>query len=736
MYMKESIRMNKRRLSSKAMKSQFFKKMFLSYVIIILLSLFMYSAAVVYENVRTNRTQTEQYYETKIQTLANTLDQQFYSAQRIVSSINSSTIINKFYINVQMEASVDTYLLYQFLQTMANQKTAADNLYIYDLVFLIDGYDKAYTSGDVIQLSNSVQLLSEETIIYTVSDLNTLVDMENYQLIFNKPYLIYQSSYRNGSGAGKGAICILFEKTKLENLVESVLGKNLGYTLYHNEEKVLTKEVKDARSFQVQSQSQPSITYEIMVQETEFGFQISLISSFALLFGIVISVFFLLLAYVFATRNYSPFQSIRLLVGDSNQNSKDERKSIVEDVANLIGEKNGYLRKMTTISPYAKRGILHGMITGNLNGEYQNLQEMKELVELNGLFGTVAVVNIAYIGHKVCDKEVCKKIKNIIEEISTRFTKEDIKFLCCERNLQDEYIIINSNDGEKIEDCLYDFFESLKESVNYEDYVLTMGVEEVKEDLVEFGVACDHAMQSLDRILIEGRGSVYFYDENVENNIGYFIPKDIVKLFSKFLLEGKKEELHEMLLEIEYKNCQEYDLSNSSIQLMLSELYVSVVKAVQGIQETFDLHTIIKKCEPYHTFEEVIRYYETKFHNLMAQMKEVGSLSDKMQQIDLQIIDYINDNDKSPEISLTQIAEKFNVTSKYVTTVIKQKYGITYLQYVQERRINYALDLLKDTNLPLEKIAEMCGYSNILTFRRNFKSIMKLNPSDVRIDNN
>ena len=107
---------------------------------------------------------------------------------------------------------------------------------------------------------------------------------------------------------------------------------------------------------------------------------------------------------------------------------------------------------------------------------------------------------------------------------------------------------------------------------------------------------------------------------------------------------------------------------------------------------------------------------------------------DNNTQSDMELIEYINQNDKDPNLSLTQIAEHFFVSSKYVTALVKKQFGMTYLKYVQERRISHAIDLLKNSTLPLEKIAEECGYTNMLTFRRNFKAIMACNPSDFRGD--
>ena len=67
-----------------------------------------------------------------------------------------------------------------------------------------------------------------------------------------------------------------------------------------------------------------------------------------------------------------------------------------------------------------------------------------------------------------------------------------------------------------------------------------------------------------------------------------------------------------------------------------------------------------------------------------------------------------------------------------VGTVCKNSFGKTFLQYIRDCQIQKAADLLQTTDLPLEEIAAQCGFTNLLTFRRNFKATMNVNPSDYR----
>ena len=64
--------------------------------------------------------------------------------------------------------------------------------------------------------------------------------------------------------------------------------------------------------------------------------------------------------------------------------------------------------------------------------------------------------------------------------------------------------------------------------------------------------------------------------------------------------------------------------------------------------------------------------------------------------------------------------------------ICRKRYGQTFLNYVRDQQIRRAAELLKETDLSLEEVSSRCGFTNILTFRRNFKAVMGVNPSEYR----
>ncbi|WP_428768919.1 response regulator [Treponema sp. HNW] len=85
---------------------------------------------------------------------------------------------------------------------------------------------------------------------------------------------------------------------------------------------------------------------------------------------------------------------------------------------------------------------------------------------------------------------------------------------------------------------------------------------------------------------------------------------------------------------------------------------------------------------------------------------------------------YINSHLES-DLRLVIIADMFGINPNYLSTVFKKNVHKNYTDYVNEKRIRYALELIKTTNLSAKEIAYKCGYANPNYFSRIFRKITK-----------
>jgi transcriptional regulator GlxA family with amidase domain len=83
-------------------------------------------------------------------------------------------------------------------------------------------------------------------------------------------------------------------------------------------------------------------------------------------------------------------------------------------------------------------------------------------------------------------------------------------------------------------------------------------------------------------------------------------------------------------------------------------------------------------------------------------------------------------------IQITKLAEKFGVSERTLTRRFTAATGLGPQAYLQLVRVHFAQRLLETTSLPVEAIRRASGYSDSPAFRRVFKQITGLSPSEYR----
>ena len=84
------------------------------------------------------------------------------------------------------------------------------------------------------------------------------------------------------------------------------------------------------------------------------------------------------------------------------------------------------------------------------------------------------------------------------------------------------------------------------------------------------------------------------------------------------------------------------------------------------------------------------------------------------------------------ELNITEIIKSTNISEVHFRRIFKQIYGVSPIAYVTNLRISQAKNLLSTSKVPIQKIAEDCGYTSSYYFTRAFKRITKMTPSEYR----
>lgn len=84
------------------------------------------------------------------------------------------------------------------------------------------------------------------------------------------------------------------------------------------------------------------------------------------------------------------------------------------------------------------------------------------------------------------------------------------------------------------------------------------------------------------------------------------------------------------------------------------------------------------------------------------------------------------------DLSLTIVAEALGMNPNYVSTLIREETGTTFTRMVSQKRIDKARDLLANTGMQINAVAEAVGFANVVSFNRLFKQTTGMAPGEYR----
>ncbi|MFC6605084.1 AraC family transcriptional regulator [Ectobacillus funiculus] len=139
------------------------------------------------------------------------------------------------------------------------------------------------------------------------------------------------------------------------------------------------------------------------------------------------------------------------------------------------------------------------------------------------------------------------------------------------------------------------------------------------------------------------------------------------------------------------------------------------------------------KTEGYQTYlrlllvELLLYIYRHIKKNKIEPIEYPNSLHEKVSEI----VRYINSH-YMDVLTLQSLSKQFHISPYYLSRVYKEVTGFSFVEYLNQVRINEAQKLLKTTNLNVTSIAEKVGYENPTHFGRVFKTITGTSPLKYR----
>ena len=142
---------------------------------------------------------------------------------------------------------------------------------------------------------------------------------------------------------------------------------------------------------------------------------------------------------------------------------------------------------------------------------------------------------------------------------------------------------------------------------------------------------------------------------------------------------------------------------------------------ILDLQGTFRSITQVKQ------WEEVTQVFSEFFTKLGLLLSREDTPRDEISIV----IDYL-ENNYAEDLRLENLATLVHLSPSYLSRLFKQRTGKTLSAFINEIRVDNATERLRNTELELQEIAMICGFSSMSSFYRVYKQICGITPTQMR----
>ena len=87
------------------------------------------------------------------------------------------------------------------------------------------------------------------------------------------------------------------------------------------------------------------------------------------------------------------------------------------------------------------------------------------------------------------------------------------------------------------------------------------------------------------------------------------------------------------------------------------------------------------------------------------------------------------------DLSLEKVACEMYISYTYLSRILKEKTNQSFLEWLHYFRIERAKELLCESDLNINKIAEICGYNSYKVLSENFRRLTGITATEYRAKN-
>lgn len=231
----------------------------------------------------------------------------------------------------------------------------------------------------------------------------------------------------------------------------------------------------------------------------------------------------------------------------------------------------------------------------------------------------------------------------------------------------------------------------------------------------------------------ESENKIIWYSEDNHHSIDYPAADMQVKL-THFVTAGDEKGLHDYLESIVREYFVEKDMPVYMQHILITELQIILFRLLGIIKldesEYAEYYAQLEKNVNMPVLNQITITLNL-FRDICSYMNRQKNVRD-VDMITKGIISFIDARYGDPNLSLALLADQFEISQSYLSSLFKQTQGINLSTYIENIRIEKAKDYINTTDLTISKISAMVGYGSTNSFCRTFKRVTGVSTSEYR----
>ena len=456
------------------------------------------------------------------------------------------------------------------------------------------------------------------------------------------------------------------------------------------------------------------------------------------------------LSYFFAKRYYEPIDRLIIFIQNNlkklKKNDEDEYNFIKTIITNTLDEREKYQEKVNKLSERLRNEFFMRLFRGKINNN--SIEYIKNIhnVELNDNANYLMIM--AYLD----DISLMHYDDYLDDEIQENLDIARLILInTLDELLQGKYRSIYVKEGDLIV-YLIDIGDREPAQAFDDVQTITNKFLEISKNKFKIGIvvalskaykgyeglkkAFEEVNKDVEYYLLTGKeqdrlyGIAKFEEPKM---ISFGFKKDIEQ-FSQSILAKDLMQAKKLMTNIFIKWFDKGRPSANIIKYRMSEITNAYINSIENLRLSYDnsfvdfiqMMSILYNCKNV----EELQFEMSKMMDILNEyIIEMDNIEPDLVQ---KSVKYIDNNYQNSDLNISSIADHFEINAPYLSRQFKKNTGMGPLEYLQLKRVEEAKKLLSESNDSIKKISKKVGFTYEVSFIRVFKKFEGVTPGTYR----